>query len=513
MAADGPRDTQPSAVGEQAVSERGPSEQLLRRFWLGSALIVAAFVALQTTRMFVDVGADGLHYMAARLVAEGKRPHVDFFYGAATGRVLVLGAMLAAGAPIWLTKLVPILSMAGSAVFAGLLALRSVPVWASLVGVLLVAFSSLGLRLAAYQGGHGPAVLLVTAAVYVGFRDRWRWSGALISLALLYDQHAIIGLIAVVALALHARKLGRFVQGLGVLLVGLLALYAWLGDAVFLQTFTYPLLPSVGGTSKRTLISGLWRVGRLESALFALALAAALDPRGDGRRLAAVAWLAFLAALLPLSRTTGFVIPSALLGGAAGIGAGKLVALGAQGGTRKRNLAAAVVALFLISTTVPHLITAFARLEGKVIADERIAALTTTIKARVPPSGVIWGDSAIVPTIAFRGGLRVAANNIDTNDRRVGTGLEKPRELMGRAFAGGAPGVVLVHRHGIALVNEIRRPIYRAMSLQFVFKGGVGYKAMYFVAPADEARVPPTPASHIFAVRRNFARRGGARRR
>lgn len=469
-----------------------------RTFVFGAALLVVGMFALQSTRLFVDLGTDGFHYYAARLVADGLAPHRDFFFGAAPGRALVLGALLAVGVPVWVTKLLTIGAMAAAAVLVGLIALRHAPVWAALVAVLLAGGSSLAIRLAPYQGGHGVAAALVMGAALLGLRGRWRVAGALASVAMLYDLSAFVALAALVPLAWRRAGLGRFVQGLSVLLVGFAGLYIWLGEAVFAQTVVFSLLPTPDGNA-RTTLRALTSIGRMESAVVALSLGAFLRA-GRGREIAACAWLLSIAMALPLTAPTDFVFAVMWLSAAAGIGANELVELASQRDERTRRIAIGVVGLFLVATVLPHLSTGLSRRDGKVIADARIAVLVQSIAARVPPSGRIWGDSAVAPAVAFRAGLRIAGQDFDTSDRRVTAGMTDARTLLKRAFASGSPGVLLVHRHGIARIKEVRELVYRGMALQFIFAGGIGYKTMYFVAPDVAAGIEPTPQTHLIAT-------------
>ncbi|GEM_PF-3442838 len=476
----------------------------LGSFELGTAALALFFIWLQSTRLFVDVGDDGFHYYAARLVSAGLVPHRDFFYGTAPGPALLIGSMLALGLPVAATKLVPVIATVVAGVSAGLIARLRAPDWAALVAVLLVLCSSLALRLGAYQGGHWVGSSLVAIAVWSGLRSRWRVAGVLWSFALMYDMHASIGAIALVGLALRdgglspRGGLSRLIQGLAVLAVGLAALWLWCGTGLFDQTVSYALMPAPG-TRNAIPAAQLWRLLRLESALIALALASALDKDGFGRALAVVAFITTLTILLPLSRTSALVIPVIMLGAAGGVGAGNLVQTMAANNKRKW-LGPAIVTVFLIATTVPHVISGLARRRGKAIANQRIAALVDMVKSRPPKSGRIWGDSAVVPTLAFRSGLAIPAHDFDTNDRRVRTGLTAPGKLLTRAVSEGPPAFVLVRGHGIGLIREVRFFAWRAMRFDFIFRGGVGYRPLYFLAQPDFDRYQRLKESELFDV-------------
>lgn len=482
-------------------------------FWWPTAQLTTLFLLVQSTRFFVDMGDDGFHYYAASLVAEGLVPYRDFFYGSAPGPAVAVGALLAVGAPVWLTKLLPLGGAIAAAVFGGRIAALERGARAGLLTVALVLASSLALRIAAYQGAHWVASGLVLASLYCGVTGRWVRAGVIVSIASLYDLHGSLGLVPLVWFARSAGQLRPFIYGLTTLLCGLLLALFVCGTAAIEQTIVYALIDAPGERATDA-VRQLSRLLAKESAAFALGLAALLSVTGKSRALAGCAF-GMLAVVWLWPREVSPVVAFPVLCVAAGIGGAELLQRGKDHSAKARNGAVFVVALLLVSTMLPNVLSGLARHRGKNIANQRIANLTRMVRQRQPASRRIWGDSAVVPTIAFRGKLKIAGNSFDTNDRRVRAGMITPRQLWDEAHSEGEPAILLVRRHGISLINDLRAAVWANNALDWVFRGGVGYRALYFLSPDDflrfarlaETDLFDTPALHERSYKRQARHR------
>jgi hypothetical protein len=379
---------------------------------------------------------------------------------------------------------------------------------AAIVAVVLLLSSSLSLRLGPYQGGHWVAAGLIAAAMLQGELGRWRIAGALLSTATLYDMHGALGLIPLLALAWRARMVGTLAQGLMVLVASGLALLAWCGSAIFEQTFVYALMEAPG-ERVRSAGSQFARLLAKEPAVFALALGALLDNKGQGVVVAGSGLLA-LGVVWLWPQNLSPVVAFCVLVTAAGVGTHRFLAMTAGKPKRTVRAAQAVVAVLMLCTVLPHTLSGLSRHRGKHIGNQRIDVLVRMVRSRLPASKRIWGDSAVVPTIAFRSGLRIPANEFDTNDRRLRTQITTPSDMIERAFSEGPPAVILVRKHGVALAHDVRRLAFETMGLDWVFRGGVGYRALFFLPKQDfsgysrlvESPLFDTPELHLRSYER-----------
>ncbi len=209
------------------------------------------------------------------------------------------------------------------------------------------------------------------------------------------------------------------------------------------------------------------------------------------------------------SGITGFT----LLTIAAGIGTEHFLALGNGKPQRAQRMVQMVVGLLVVTTVVPHAVTGMNRYRAKHTVNTRIGTLTNMVKSRLPASRRLWGDSSVVPTIAFRADIRIPANDFNTNDARIRTGMTTPIELLTRAHSEGPAAVLLVRRHGIAIIPQVRHFTRATMKLDWVFHGGLNYRPLYFLPTKDWRSYPRLTRSKRFrSPHRRRARRSRKRR-
>jgi hypothetical protein len=175
------------------------------------------------------------------------------------------------------------------------------------------------------------------------------------------------------------------------------------------------------------------------------------------------------------------VIALPFLAVASALGLAALVARGRARALPGWSLVTAVAAVLTL-THLPHLLYGL-DLDGQRRMERReTLALEEAVNRNRPPSGLLWGDGALVPLVALETGLRVADNMIDTNGKRFRTGQADLTETLARIFDGPPPAVLLVEQHGVARIPALRGHVESHLPKRFTMVAPtLGYTINYYV--------------------------------
>jgi hypothetical protein len=162
-----------------------------------------------------------------------------------------------------------------------------------------------------------------------------------------------------------------------------------------------------------------------------------------------------------------------------------------------RAVGAAVIAASLVVTYLPHLFYARSLQTWRTVRPKELATLTELVERHRPPSGLIWGDSALVPLLAVRTGLRIAGHEIDTNAKRFRSGAADAREMLPRLFENGEPpAALLIREHGAWMVPEVRSFFDTRVKRVFAFRArALGADCVYYLGLRARSEAPHQPSS------------------
>jgi hypothetical protein len=452
----------------------------------------AAWLWAERAALAVLPGDEGIYLYGGLLVSRGAVPYRDFFLAHPPLRVALPALAALAGLPLAAFKAF-VLALAPLA--AGLLGLAVLPLAGPAAACLAMLFHLAASPTVETSGAFlGPEVVapLLAGSLLAATRGRFAAAGALAGVAGLHALYALMPLPVLAAWAWREGRLRPFLAGLALLPAGLLATWAWAGDAFPGQILGYHLAKVAGADRPRS-----WGRAaaflRDEAGLLAFAAAAALDRRHVARA-ALAAGAACVAVVVAWSDAVAyhFAVGVPFLAAAGALGLAAMARRARSRSPRAGDAALVAIAAAVIVTHVPHVLDA-AGFDGRLSARVRDAdAVTAAVEARPPRSGRLWGDGSLVPLVALRAGLDVAANAPDTNGKRFSSGVASLDAALDAALAEAA-GVLLVQGHGLGMeprvTGRVGRDLSPAFRLDLPALGTIGY----WLSPRDlaEGRIPP----------------------
>lgn len=468
-------------TGEAAPGATPDAVDGTLRLLVGWMALAVIYAWLQRTALAPLPGDEGIYLFAGQLVSEGLLPYRDFFLAHPPLRVLLFGVLFALGASAWVIKAFLLSLGALTGLLVGLVVLPARGVLTALASVFFYLFATLSLDLGGVAMGSDVAACLLAGSLLALTRERAFLAGVLLSLAGLQAFYALIPLPLLAWWAWRSERLSRFAAGLCVLVFALLGLLAWFGPDFLQQTFQYHVQKVTHAESAYPWHK-LARFAKSEAGLLAFSLAAFLDATPTARRVGAIAMFSVgVTAAYGSFMSHYMVVALPFLAVASALGIAALVARGRERALPGWALAAAV-AVVITLTHLPHVLYGL-DLDGQRRMERReTLALEDAVNRNRPPSGLLWGDSALVPLIALETGLRVAGNMVDTNAKRFRTGQTDPDETLSRIFEGPSPGVLLLEQHGVARIPALREYVESHLPKRFTMVAPtLGYTVDYYL--------------------------------
>lgn len=470
-----------------AQGRPGPTTSDLAAFLAGFVFLALAWLWLQRSVFVLQPGDEGIYVYDSLLASRGTVPYLDFFLAHPPLRIVIGAAMLALGAPMVAVKSLAPLAGIGAAFFAGLTVLagtRGRAGWALLASFLLL-FASQSFQALGSWAGVETGMFLVALAVHALSRRRFKMAGAVSAVATWQCLHALVPVPVLALWAWRERGLGPFLGGLaiGPVLHGLT--YALCGEAYVDQVFLYHLR-KVGTDPYAQPMERLLAFLYGDVGLIAFAFAGLL-PQDSTSRWAAIGGLACVAVVAVYSSlmTYYFIIAFPLLAIASAFGLRHL-----HGLVPIRGLGWVVLVVVLTVTYLPHVSGALGLEQVRTREAQAVDALAGRLGRCRPESGEIWGTSSLVPLLALRTGLTVAAMEVDTDDKRFTSGTSDIGAVLDRVFAGPPPMVVLALDGGLDLVAGVRERIRRELVPAFRWDlTPAGLRGIAFAQDREAARI------------------------
>jgi hypothetical protein len=495
--------------------------------------LVALFVLLiiKASAFGPQPGDEGIYMMGGDLLLDGYLPYRDFFLAHPPLRTFVSAALLWLTASPMAIKMFSFAMLAGASAFLGLgVALRFGGL-AGLLASLLLLGSDTGLFYGPYFMGVETSVFLLCAGYFLIERGRPLGAGLLHGLAIHAGLYAGLPVLFVVLrlILLRERPL-RYVLGLLPLGLAYVALVPLVGPQFLDQTLAYHLAKSSAMEGFRSSFEVLFWFLQWDYAPVLLcfctlpAVIAALlaarrfrnghdfrAPQGDvtSRLLAkirrrgtgalagvlALQGLGILGVISLFPSIHGYYFMLALPMLSAGAASGVSLLRDMVRSVAGRNAELALLATLGLAIGLAQ----FAILDRHVSLMRKVAGVQTeTIIAMqvahdlLPPGTCIFGDSSIVPLAALYHDLPVTANALDTNPKRIFSGMLPAAQLLA-LLEKTPPGLVLlIDEHGIAQSPEVRqfvRTHYRKAGK--IMASGSGYVYRFFLRRGQNPFGPP----------------------
>ena len=404
---------------------------------------LAFWLWLQSPLGVLLPGDEPLYLLDAQRWLAGAGLYTDIFLAHLPARIWQAALPMALGAPVFWGKLWAPLATLVTAALLARLTWRSHGPGAALAAVALFLFSPRVLQDGAALVGVEQALLLATLATVLVLAQRAGLAGLVVALAAQWALHVAVLLPLLLFWTWRDRTLRRFLIGLAIGTVPLVAACLVYGAPLLAQVVAYH-------AQKVQHISGHTGPDRVlpflaeQAPLLLLALAAALRGGSLARRLACSGWTALALVLLwPRLQSYYFLLPLPWLVAAAAMGLSE----------SPRALRRCAMGLAVVVAVAWALPTALPRREGRVAAEREMQALAAQVLA-LAPAGPIWGDGALVPLLALRTRLAVAGGDTDVNAQRFLSGQTPPARHIAAVLAE-RPLVVWVPRHGVATVPQI----------------------------------------------------------
>ncbi len=456
-------------------------------FLAGFVLLSSAWLWLQRSVFVLQPGDEGIYVYDSLLASGGAMPYLDFFLAHPPLRILIGAAILALGAPMVVVKSLAPLAGIGAALLAGLTVLagtRGRAGWALLASFLLL-FASQSFQALGSWAGVETGMFLVALAVHALSRRRFTMAGAVSAVAAWQCLHALAPIPVLAIWAWRERGLGPFLGGLalGPVLHGLTC--AFFGGAYVDQVFLYHLR-KLGTDPYAQPMERLLAFLYGDVGLIAFALAGLL-PRNRTPRWTAIGGLACVAVVAVYSSlmTYYFIVAFPLLAIASAFGLRHL-----HGLVPIRGLGWAMLVVVLAVTYLPHVSGALGLKEVRTRESQAVDALVGRLGRCRPESGEIWGTSSLVPLLALRTGLSVAAMEVDTDDKRFTSGTSDIGAVLDRVFAGPPPMVFLALDGGLDLVAGVRNRVLRELVPVFRWDlGPAGLRGIAFAHAREAVRI------------------------
>jgi hypothetical protein len=463
-------------------------------FLAGIAVMSLAWLYLQRGALAVLPGDEAIYLYGGKLLADGFQPYRDFFLAHPPMRVVVAALFHAAGAPPAVLKAFLLLLVPLGAWMCGRAVLRPRgPAWA-LVAAFLYLFATLNLDLGGVLLGPELALPLLAGSMLAASAGRFALSGALVGLAGLQAVYALLPAPALAAWAWRERRLRRFLAGSSTLLAGYTACFAAWGRPFLDQVLLYHVA-KVSGGDRPLALGRVAQFAYTEAGLLAFPLATLLARERTGRwtSLAGLSCVAVAATYRALF-VHYFALALPFLAAGAALGLAALRERLAQRPGLVRSAAIPLVVAALVVTHLPHVLYAVDLDADRAVRARDAAAIADAVARTPPASGLLWGDSALVPLVALRTGLDVALRMPDTNDQRFTSGLADPSEVAASLSALPPPGVLLIDDHGIARVPELRAWVESRQKQVFeAALPSTGWKCRYYLGAGDADRGRTSP--------------------
>lgn len=447
---------------------------------------------LQSANLSVLPGDEGIYLYGAHLFSEGTMPYSGYFLAHPPLRIVLAGALMWLGVPLVGVKILALAAPPVGALLVGIAVLRPARIGGALLAVFLYLFGWLTMEVGGIWLGPSVAAAIVAGALAAAAHGRFLLSGILLSVGAGQALYALMPVPVICAWAWRDGQLKRFAIGMSTALVGFLIAWIWFGGAFVDQVFAYHV-------RKVTSDDIQYPVHRLlafvygDLGLLLMATLALLDRRPVARWFLAGAALCFV---VPASYKSlivyYFLIGVPFLAGSGAIGAARVYAWSESRTPAVRLSILVLLGAGIVMTYGPHFQAAVDRDAAREEQAREVEELVEAISARRPASGLLWGDSAIVPLLALRTEMTVAGGFVDMNAKRFDSGTSDPAEVLSSVFAdaGQAPGVVTIDRHGVLLVAPLRDHIRGTLAETYSIWGyGTAYNYRYWLSPRDARRV------------------------
>ena len=469
--------------------------------WIAAGLVLAfgAAIVPQTARAPAD---EWMYASMARMVADGALPYRDFFFSHPPLHLLpavLLERLLPAS--ISASKLSAIAASVGTAALLFVAARRVSPLTG--VAALLLWVSSTTVLVGAAQfTGLCEGVLLLSLALAAAPRLP-RLAG--IAVALCLGTSTLVGAVALVWLAAwvlsdvrqrwSAALACATVLGLGALLCA-----ALFGRAFFEQVYLSPLgRPSEFTQTSRWLhiFVPVVRSHLAWLAAIAVTLGAALWRKlPELQRSELLPRLSGLGAGLCVlglfssvhDHYAVILLPFAVL--LAADGAQVAVDLGTEQPLARTALCATIATLLLLQMPA-SVAQVRARTANADRAAHRLQSTVRALRGLLAPRARLLGDSNLAPLLAMELPRPLWHREADTNTKRFREDSAERRAFLAAVAADPPEVIVLLDRHGLALMAELRDFVVGHYEKPWMFELSRIDRVLVFVRPGSGSRPPP----------------------
>ncbi len=508
-------------------------------------LVLVGFAAMCSAAVQLAPRDAGLYLVMARQLAEGHLPYRDFFFSHPLLHLIPASLIFALRPEGWmLATAVPVAAATATGALLWSVARRWSPT-AGLIAVVLWCTADAVVIVSAEFVGLACGMLLFAAALAAEAASRWRLAGAMVALCVLTST--LVGLVAIswlAAVLLLDRRRIRDAAAVAAAVLVVAAAGCWLafGPAFFDQVYLSPLhRPSgAGGVASRLRTMVLPFLLQHPSVWLAALLVcagaarhgwrtstdrAALDTGGEGSSplasagvvapRTALAWAIAVGAILVFLSLFGSVHayytvvcmpPLVLLAAAGWVQVGRLAAPSSSGSTpapvassdaalppaRAAARPGARVALIALVSLILLAIgsgwgtwhrfamrTAYQQQLGV-----RLEAVAAVLDATVVVEARLFGDSNVAPLLALAMPRNLWHQLADTNTKRFRADPEATATLVAELQLDPPEVVILLERHGVALLPSVAAFVRAHYPPPFAFDVGPVDHLRIFVRPA-----------------------------
>jgi len=470
-------------VSISALSKRLESRTALGCAWLG---LTGLFLWTNAHALALLPGDEGIYLYAGKLLTEGYWPQRDFFFAHPPLRVLLAGGLYGLGLPVVAPKVLALLAPPLAAGLLGLAVFRGGGIVGAVLTMVLYLFASLNLELAGVYCGPNLAATLLAGTLLASRQNRFGWAGALLALSGMQAYYALMPAPILALWAWRQGALWRFLLGLSAFFVFFAFFWLWIGAPFVENTLLYHLrkVTEVESSYPLSKLSGFLYT---EAGLLIFGLAGVLSRSPTARWTAGVG--VFCLAVPVLYRSLEpyyFMMSFPFLAVAGGDGYRGLVERARERGGRMPVAVSLLVGLTLVVTYLPHFLYGQEEDAVRALRAKETAALIEAVELHRTTSGLLFGDSSIVPLIALQTGLEVSERMVDMNAKRFDAGLITTEAVIASVYEGRRTGTVLMDHHGISTVDALRQHIRSNQVELFHFVGpAIGYEVRYLV-PEEE---------------------------
>lgn len=463
---------------EEPLSETGRQRAVLVVAWAALAVV---WLFLQRASFALLPGDEGIYVYDGLLTSRGLLPYRDYFLAHPPLRVLLAALMFLLSAGPAAVKSVALVATVLASLLVGLaVTRRSSTAW-GVLAVGLYLFSLLAVCTGGQLVGSNVGALFVAAALLLATTGRFLGAGVALAVGATQALYIVIPAPVLLVWAMREGRARRFLLGLALAIPLFGLLFAVFGRPFADQVLLYHLRKVVVARMSypvEQLLAFLYG----EAGLLAFSLAALLDRSRTSRFLVAGAFFtALVIASYQSPMTYYFTTALPFLVASAALGLRELQRTLAGGGGARRGVAAAVLGVMLVVTYLPHVLHAVEY--GEEVSETRAEAdaIVAGVAARPPDSGLLFGTTNLVPLAALLTGLEVAGREVDTNTKRIYSGMVDPRALVEHAFAGPPPGVLLIMGSGLSNVDEILHYLMPRMERVFEHEGAMVGRVVYLL--------------------------------